>query len=419
MEKNKFIYHRKYFDIMFFTFLIIVSMIPLLLGSRGASVVSYHFTYLQFILLPIAICYFLYRTNKYYENTFTIIRFDRKEEYKKGYFLENLKVIILIVSLYYADILLCCFEAELFFFNYFIVFYVLSIFIFLLIGQFNYFAYPVMKNKNRIYFYIILISEIFNMMLQIIPPVFSIDTFLDNQLLIITGIIILMLLHCMIVLINWKKEKIKKISKAALIIPITVSITCLLNITYQNHIVKSSLEFPTMFFVSINEVIVPLILWMLFIIFLVGIMLYSLLKNYQTHLLFYAIRISNRSKWFLRNVVKGMIPLIMVISVNYAINLLFHNNAILYIPNLIESILWISDISLLVFLFYQFIKNIKLINVMIIGFVILAIGSLSTSILDDVIFMRIHSVEMIMVLFVTLVILLIGNCYALNHLDYY
>ena len=113
MEKNKFIYNHVYFDILFFSLLIIVASIPLALGgATGTGTITYYFANMQFVLLPIPISFFFYKVNKYYDNTFTIIRYDNKIEYRKNYFIECVKVVLLIVTLFYADILLCCFQMD-------------------------------------------------------------------------------------------------------------------------------------------------------------------------------------------------------------------------------------------------------------------------------------------------------------------
>ena len=218
MEKNKFIYNHVYFDILFFSLLIIVASIPLALGgATGTGTITYYFANMQFVLLPIPISFFFYKVNKYYDNTFTIIRYDNKIEYRKNYFIECVKVVLLIVTLFYADILLCCFQMDISFIEYYIVIYILSIIIFLLFAQFNYFAYPKMLKKNRIYFYTILSSLIFNMLLQFIPPIYSDLAFMEAPFQLIKYIPIFLFINIFIFIISWQKEKLNKVSNIYLI----------------------------------------------------------------------------------------------------------------------------------------------------------------------------------------------------------
>ena len=422
MEKNKFIYNHVYFDILFFSLLIIVASIPLALGgATGTGTITYYFANMQFVLLPIPISFFFYKVNKYYDNTFTIIRYDNKIEYRKNYFIECVKVVLLIVTLFYADILLCCFQMDISFIEYYIVIYILSIIIFLLFAQFNYFAYPKMLKKNRIYFYTILSSLIFNMLLQFIPPIYSDLAFMEAPFQLIKYIPIFLFINIFIFIISWQKEKLKKVSNIFLITGGIVILSILLNISYLGYPVNSLLEFPKMFFMSINEIILPLLLWILLISFLVGIMLYTIFKNYRSHFLFYAIRITNRSSWFIKNTLKAMIPLIFVLLIKYLVDFIYLKQNIPYsfIFSIIESVLWISDISLLLFLIYQFVKTVKIFNIALICLVGLTIGSLSIGIFENIILMRMHSIEMILSLFVIFMMMLGSNCYALNHLDYY
>lgn len=400
----------------------VVASVPFVLGSaRGSGMISYYFSFMQFVLLPAPICFFLYRVNKYYDNTFTIIRYDEKIEYRKDYFIECIKVVLLIVTLFYADILLCCFHSDIFFLKYFMTLYILSIVIFLLIAQFNYFAFPKMLKKNRIYFYTILSCLIFNMLLQFIPPIYSDVAFMETPFQLIKYIPIFLFINIFIFIISWQKEKLKKVSNIFLITGGIVILSILLNITYLGYPVNSLLEFPKMFFMSINEIILPLLLWILLISFFVGIMLYTLFKNYRSHFLFYAIRITNRSSWFIKNTLKAMIPLIFVLLIKYLVDFIYLKQNIPYsfIFSIIESVLWISDLSLLLFLIYQFVKTVKIFNVALICLVGLTIGSLSIGVFENIILMRMHSIEMILSLFVIFMMMLGSNCYALNHLDYY
>lgn len=344
-----------------------------------------------------------------------------KGEFHNQYLLENIKVIVLITSLFYADILICCFQSDLRFFEYWFIIYLLSISILLMVAQFNYIIYPKLTKKNRIYFYIILLCELFNMILQLIPPFYSSDNFINDPMHLILIIVLFFAINLIIYVINRNKDKFKSISKILIIMVYMLITSSLLNISYQGNIINNPLQFPDMFFMSINEIIVPLLLWLLLILFIAGIMIESVFKNYRAHLLFYAIRISDRSQWFIKIVCKGMCKVIALIMIKCLIDMFFQNQmiSISLIQGIIISVLCISDIVLLVFFLYQFIKDIKLFNVVVIGFISLVFISLSTGILEDIIFLRIQNVQMILGTFILLLILIISNCYALNHLDYY
>lgn len=123
----------------------------------------------------------------------------------------------------------------------------------------------------------------------------------------------------------------------------------------------------------------------------------------------------------MKNTLKAMIPLVFVLLIKYLVDFIYLKQNIPYsfIFSIIESVLWISDLSLLLFLIYQFVKTVKIFNVALICLVGLTIGSLSIGVFENIIFMRMHSIEMILSLFVIFMMMLVSNCYALNHLDYY
>ena len=71
------------------------------------------------------------------------------------------------------------------------------------------------------------------------------------------------------------------------------------------------------------------------------------------------------------------------------------------------------------FLIYQVYKNTKLFSYGLIMMIIVTFFAITTGSGADIILMRTHDIGTICILGILMFALLAGNCYAVNHLDYY
>ena len=144
-----------------------------------------------------------------------------------------------------------------------------------------------------------------------------------------------------------------------------------------------------------------------------------MLVNYRSHLLFYAIRITNRSIWFLKVLGKGILYLMVLLCIKYAIDVYFQNANLSFLHFMMESILRMVNLALIAFLGYQMIKDIKFFSYVLI-FLMIVIGfSIITNIGSSIILMRTHDMLTLISLGCCTFILIWANCYTLNHWDYY
>ena len=127
----------------------------------------------------------------------------------------------------------------------------------------------------------------------------------------------------------------------------------------------------------------------------------------------------NRSKWLMKTFLKGSVVLCIMLVLKYGINELFRANNISFITYLVEGYFRIQILVLTMFLIYQFYKDTKLFSYGMIVFIVITFSSIVTGTGAEIILMRTHDILTIIWLGVVMLLLFIGNCYAVNHLDYY
>ncbi|MCH4286743.1 MULTISPECIES: hypothetical protein [Bacillota] len=419
MSEHRYILPTKNFDYIFFGLLALVGAVRLISGIHGVDLGIWFFQNIQFIFLPVFICMMLYRVNLYYQNIFIRTRYINENVWKKNYLKECMLMSAFVIFLFYFDIILCCFEATSIFFIVMLLLFVHSVTIFMILAQLNCFLYSKFKNKYVIYFIIIAICLVFSTLLRFIGNYYSVEHCIGNQpymwYICVAGI----LMNVLLPFIIQYSSKMKAIQSKLLFVVIGIIIFYLQSALFRGLGGIENIGFPDVFFLSINEIIFPLCIWILGIVLLAGIPLYYMLVNYRSHLLFYAIRITNRSIWFLKVLGKGILYLMVLLCIKYAIDVYFQNANLSFLHFMMESILRMVNLALIAFLGYQMIKDIKFFSYVLI-FLMIVIGfSIITNIGSSIILMRTHDMLTLISLGCCTFILIWANCYTLNHWDYY
>lgn len=419
MNKDKFILTVKYFDFIFFGLLAIVAGIRFISGISGFTLVGYFFQNVQFLFLPAFLCVGLYSVNQYYQNIFIKIRYKNEKGWEKNYLLDCIKISVLVVLVFYLDILLCCFEASFMYVLMTLILFIHSATIFTFLAQLNCFLFSKLRNKYSIYFILTALCLLFYLMLRFCYSYYSYLHYDGDQpyMWYICGLGIL--INFLLPFIHKNLFKLKALKRKVLLYAAAIVLFCLQAVSFRNLGGIESIGFPEIIFFSIEEIIFPLLLWIFQFVLLISIVVYEMFKNYRSHLLFYAIRITNRSRWFCTVFVKGMASIVVLLLFKYEINYYFDVGNLSLIPFMIESGLRTGIFALLIFLLYQIMKDIKLFGYLLICMMLIIAGSIITGIGQSAILMRTHSIGTLVTLSIIAVSLFTINCYALKHLDYY
>ena len=420
MNKSDYIYKSKAIDVIFFFLLGLIVVYRWRIGLGGEKVVEFFFQGMQFMVLPIIVCYLFYRVNRYYQNIFCQIRYKDINEWRKKYLLDCILASVFLISIYYLILFVCCFTMTISYISYVLNLYVQTLLLFILFSQINH-QCGVINKTSLSYCLCIVLGVGYVRLLSIMPPYFNFYE-VDNEgyltmFLLITAVILL--LNIFVMVLKWKWEYIRGLSKDVFIIVIAIALFMLQNQFYANFYMIESLGFPDVFFISVTEIMLPLLVWAMSIVVLVTATLQVMLKNYRSHLLFYAIRMQNRSKWLVKTFMKGSLILIVLLIVKYGVNELFHTNNISFVWFLLEGFFRIQILALFMFLIYQVYKNTKLFSYGLIMMIIITFFAITTGSGADIILMRTHDIGTICILGILMFALLAGNCYAVNHLDYY
>ncbi|WP_416326215.1 hypothetical protein [[Eubacterium] hominis] len=419
MNKDKFINSSKSKNIVFFSIMLLVVISRLIIGVGGVNVVCYFFESIQFIILPGFMCYLLYRINCYYQNIFTRIRYQDEKAWRESYLKDCLKPIVIVVTLFYLNIIIFGFESDVRFFIYTVILFVFSILVFVPLIYINVFLSMSFRKKNTIYCLLATWGIFLYTLFRNVPQFYSPDNVFSGDKTLILVMIFTFVFDALVYFIYKYKITIENLNKINLVFILSMMIFIFQNMIYRNYNVKCSFGFPDIYFMSINDIISPLIMWLMQIALLVGIMSYIMLTNYRSHFLFYAIRIRNRTSWFLSILKKGVLYIALVLIIKYGVDMYFNSQELPIYTYLTVGILWTSDIALLLFLIYQVLKEDKLFSYSLIAFILLIVISITTGVGESIVLMRLYDVRMIACLALFAGILVVGNSYALKYLDYY
>ena len=420
MSKENYIYSSKIIEIMFFSFLILIASLRLNIGLGGVWVVEYFFDGPQFLFIPVTVSVMLYRVDRYYQNIFCRIRYRNQKQWKWQLFKDSLISIVFVVGLFYLIVFVCCFMMEIEYFAYILILFIHTCLVFLFMAYLN-IRFVIQGKQHMVSLFCIGISVSYVFLLRFLPPFYSFyDDFMGKNAKIFCLITLMWAVADILLLTaEFKGVELNKIGKRGAILVFMVLLFVFQNAVYQNFYAQESLGFPDIFFITINEILMPLFLWISNVLLLISITLYVMFTNYRSHLLFYAIRIQNRTVWFLKTFGKGTLILAVILTMKYGINELFRNQTMSYVMYMIEGVLRIQVFSLFMFLLYQIYKSEKLFSYGLIAFVVLAMFSVTTATGANLILMRVHNMEVILLMAVVAAGMLGANCYAINHLDYY
>lgn len=420
LNKNAYIYKSKIIDAIFFFLLTLTVLYRWKIGLGGEKIIEFFFEGMQFLFLPIFICFIFYRANRYYNNIFCQIRYKDINEWNKSFLKDCVLASFILVTLYYLILFLCCFSMTLSYIRYILILYIHTLLIFVFIAQTNH-QCIITKKASLSYFLCLSISVGYMIILKIMPPFYNFYVEGNENYFSIFMIMTLsiFIINVTIFMLKWKWEYLCKISMNFFIIIMAIILFLLQNIMYQNLSIIDSIGFPQIFFIVITEIVLPYFMWISSTVFLVFVTLNLMFKNYRSHLLFYAIRMRNRSKWLMKTFLKGSVVLCIMLVLKYGINELFRANNISFITYLVEGYFRIQILVLTMFLIYQFYKDTKLFSYGMIVFIVITFSSIVTGTGAEIILMRTHDILTIIWLGVVMLLLFIGNCYAVNHLDYY
>lgn len=420
LNENAYIYNSKIIEVVFFAFLTLIVVFRLDIGLAGVKVVEYLYENLQFIFVPIAVCLINYRVNRYYDNTFIRIRSGNQKQWKKSFFIDNLKASLLMLGLYYLIQFICCFEMNGIYLMYTLSLLLQSSLIVSICAMVN--VQLVIAGKTSFsYLFCIVFHMLYGrIFLSLVPCLNFYEDMMGDMSVIFHKMTLvflclnLIMLFCMSKGFHWKQMKKKSVMPL-----ICILLFVFQNFMFRNLSVKESLGFPDILFISVNEILMPLFVWVLSTLALMSVSIYVMFTNYRSHLLFYAIRIQNRTVWFLKTFGKATMALAIILTLKYGIDALFQNQTMSYVMYMVEGMLRLQFFCLLLFLIYQIYKNEKLFSYALLGYLLVVLFCVIMHHGDNLILMRIHSVETIMMMALSTAGLLLANCYAINHLDYY
>lgn len=405
---------------MFFSFLVLIAALRLNIGLGGVRIIEFFFEGLQFLFLPVAVSVMLYRVDRYYQNIFCRIRYRDQKQWKRELFKESMISVLFVVGLFYLIEFVCCFTMDVSYFAYFCILFLHTCLVFLFMVYLNV-RFVIQGRQHLVPLFCIALSVCYVSLLRFLPPFYSFyDDFMSSYAKVFYLITFMWaVIDILLLTAEFKAVKLNKIGKRGTALVFIVLLFVFQNVVYRNFYAQESLGFPDIFFVTINEILMPMFLWIANILLLISITLYVMFTNYRSHLLFYAIRIQNRTVWFLKTFGKGTLILMLILTMKYGINALFQNQTMSYVMYMIEGVLRIQVFSLFMFLLYQIYKNEKLFSYGLLLFVALVMFSVTTTMGADLILMRVHNVEIIGLMAVLMAGMLFANCYAINHLDYY
>lgn len=420
MSKDAYIYKSKMIEGMFFFFLMLIMSIRLYYGFSGPKIAEFIFDKISFLFVPIGVCFFFYRTTQYYHNIFNRIRYRNQKLWRVAFLKETIKASLMVVGLFYLILFVCCFEMSITYVIYMFCLVLLTSQMFVFCSFINLLCS--MRGKQWLsYLFCICVNVGFSYLVLGLVPITSFYEDLVGRQAIQFYLFILFFIclnGVMLVLEN-HDGSIKKISSKGMLLIVCGLVFVLQNIMFKNLYMKESLGFPDVMFITLNEILIPLFLWLFGIVILVFISLYVMLTNYRSHLLFYAIRIQNRTVWFLKTFLKGTIILLIILTCKYGINEWFHNHTMSYLMYMMEGYFRIRFLSLFMFLLYQIYKNAKLFSFGLLAYLILVLYCVATHTGANFILMRVHDVETMLIMAILTLGMPGANCYAINHLDYY